>query len=120
MASLTDYAVQSAPAPTGVAPQYLVGPTYAPAMAGAQANSPQQPPGYLTQMVISNPGTAAIVISLLITFILIMVIYYSGIGPIGPFVVCTCASAKKPATVEPAPATTDVETESLIDSINKA
>ena len=119
MASLGDYTVPTAP--NGAAPmQYSMGAAYAPAMVNGSVNTPQQPPGYLTQMVISSPGTAAIVIGLLVTIILIMVIYYCGIGPIGPFVACTCTQLKKVAAADPAPATADVETESLIDSINKA
>jgi len=71
-------------------------------------------------MVAANVGAATTLIAVLILVILFMVLYYCGIGPIGPFVACTCTRLKKPAAAPPVVVVADTETENLIDSINKA
>jgi hypothetical protein len=86
---------------------------------GAPGGAPTQELGYFSRMVAGNVGAATTLIAVLILVILFMALYYCGIGPIGPFVACTCARQKKPAAAAPA-VVADTETENLIDSINKA
>jgi len=76
-----------------------------------------------TQMVVDNPSSAAILIGVLVLIIVFMFVYYCGIWKIGPFVACTCTKIKKdkkPTEEAEGFVATDPETESLIDSINKA
>ena len=110
---------------TVATPQYPAGAILLPAGApagsmGATMGAPTQDLGYFSRMVAANVGAATTLIAVLILVILFMVLYYCGIGPIGPFVACTCTRLKKPAAAPPAAVVADTETESLIDSINKA
>jgi len=109
---------------TVASPQYPAGTILLPgASVGTPSGTPGGTPtyelGYFSRMVAGNAGAATTLIAVLILAILFMLFYYCGIGPIGPFVACTCARQKKPTAAPPA-AVADTETENLIDSINKA
>ena len=112
--SLGEYTIASPQYPAGT----ILLPTGAPT--GAPVGAPAQELGYFSRMVAANVGAATTLIAVLILVILFMVLYYCGIGPIGPFVACTCTRLKKPAAAPPAVVVADTETENLIDSINKA
>lgn len=101
MATLGEYTVNAADAaPAGAKPEPLSG---------------------WTLYFASNPGTATIIVGVLAALVLLLILYYHGCGPIGPFASCVCKRTKKSESSEKELAQpADNETEELIDAINKS
>ena len=109
MASLNDFTVNAAGGPDAM---------YAPA--GAFMAKPEPLSGW-TLYFASNPGTATMIIGVLAVLVLLLILYYHGCGPIGPFASCACKKSKKTGSADTElTQTADTETENLIDAINKS